>query len=67
MKKTMLLILLSCTLYACSNATSDATKEVLQQEQYSRTHTAYADSATLRYALDNAMTPDSAVVALGKK
>ena len=61
------MILLSVALYSCSGASSDARQEVLQQEQYSSTHTAYADSATMRYALDNGITPDSAAVVLKAK
>ena len=65
MKKISTVVLLSYCLCSCSNATPDDRQQVLQQEQYSKTHTAYADSATLSYALDHGITPDSAVVALG--
>ena len=62
MKKNYLMLLFSCVLCACSGQPS---KEVIQQIHYSKTHTGYADSATLHYALQRGITPDSALIVLG--
>jgi hypothetical protein len=61
MKKIISMLLFGFMLCACSNQTD---KQVEQQMQYLKTHTGYADSATLHYALDHEITPDSAVIVL---
>ena len=60
MQKTYLILLFSITLCSCSDV--QPPKQVTDQIQYAKTHTGYADSAALHYALVNEITPDSAVV-----
>ena len=65
MKRAYLILLPVCLLCACSNPRGGDRQEVLQQIQYDKTHTGYAGAATLNYALDHGITPDSAIVVLG--
>jgi len=60
MRKTYLMLILSFIICGCSN--QNLPWQVTHQMQYTMTHTGYADSATLHYALDNEITPDSADV-----
>ena len=60
MKKNYLLLL--CTMAICSCSNAPIPWQVKQQEQYTDTHKGYADAATLRYAVDHQISPDSAIV-----
>ena len=62
--RTIYVLAIASLFAACSGVSGPYQNQVREQMQYNLTHTAYADSDALGYAIDHGISPDSAVIVL---